>query len=418
MSQRILILTAGSQGDVQPYIALGKGLKQAGFEVLLATDPSFSTWVTDHALEFAPLNAPFAQLIHTDAGKAALVGKKSFSFQQMMPMLRQMLDDAWEVARQYHPDAVIYHAKPLAGYHIADKLGIPGFLAMALPIYSPTRVFANPIFGGGDYGGFLNFLSYTMFFQASLLPYRRFINQWRQEKLGLAPDRDETTLRSRPVPKLYGYSRHLLPIPGDWDESSIVTGYWFLDSSSDWQPPADLVAFLESGSPPVYIGFGSMASQNANQTTQLVINAIQQSGQRAILATGWGSLSASEVPETIHLLQSAPHDWLFPRCCAVVHHGGAGTTGAGLRAGKPTIICPFFGDQPFWGKCAFQAGVGFRPLPYKHLTASNLAQAIRSVTQDTAMQQQASALGEKIRAEDGVRQAIEIIRSSCNSRFK
>jgi sterol 3beta-glucosyltransferase len=410
MSKRILILTAGSQGDVQPYVALGKGLKQAGFEVLLATDPSFASLVTGHTLDFAPLHAPFAQLVQTKTGKAALAGKKSIRLKQIMPMLRQMMDDAWEIAQQYNPDAVVYHAKPLAGYHIADKLGIPGFLAMALPIYSPTRSFANPIFGGGNYGGWLNYLSYTLFLQASLLPYRRFMTRWRQEKLGLLPFRDERSLHGRLVPKLYAYSRYVVPPPADWDESAITTGYWFLDSASDWQPPADLVAFLANGSPPIYIGFGSMASQDAAKTTRLVIDAIRQSGQRAVLATGWGGLSTSEVPDTIHILQSAPHDWLFPQCLAVVHHGGAGTTGAGLRAGKPTIICPFFGDQPFWGKQVFELGVGTRPIPQKQLTVANLSQAIQAVAQDTAMQQRANALGEKIRAENGVIQAVEVIR--------
>jgi sterol 3beta-glucosyltransferase len=141
-----------------------------------------------------------------------------------------------------------------------------------------------------------------------------------------------------------------------------------------------------------------------------VIDAIRQSGQRAVLATGWGGLSTSEVPDTIHILQSAPHDWLFPQCLAVVHHGGAGTTGAGLRAGKPTIICPFFGDQPFWGKQVFELGVGTRPIPQKQLTVANLSQAIQAVAQDTAMQQRANALGKKIRAENGVIQAVEVIR--------
>jgi sterol 3beta-glucosyltransferase len=227
------------------------------------------------------------------------------------------------------------------------------------------------------------------------LPYRRLINQWRHEKLGLPPFRDERSLHGRPVPKLYAYSRYVVLPPADWDENAIVTGYWFLDSASNWQPPADLMAFLASGSPPIYIGFGSMASEDAAKTTRLVMDAVCQSGQRAILATGWGGLSTSEVPDTIHILQSAPHDWLFSQCLAVVHHGGAGTTGAGLRAGKPTVICPFFSDQPFWGKRVFKAEVGVRPIPQKQLTVANLSQAMRTVLLNIAMQQRANALGEK-----------------------
>lgn len=408
MNKRILILTAGSQGDVQPYIALGIGLQQAGFEVLLATDPSFSSFVTSHALDFAPIHAPFAQLVQTEAGKAALAGK-SFSSKQIMPMLRHMMNDAWEVSQHYQPDAVVYHPKPLAGYHLADKFGVPGFLAMALPAYSPTEAFANPVFGGGNYGGWLNKLSYTLFFKAALLPYRRLINTWRQEKLGLPPFRDENTLHGRAIPRLYGYSRHVAPVPSDWDSISFVTGYWFLHSAPDWEPPADLEAFLAQGSPPVYIGFGSMAAQDSAQTAQLVIEAVRQAGQRAILATGWGGLSPSEMPTNVYALQSAPHDWLFPRCAAVVHHGGAGTTGAGLRAGKPTVICPFFGDQPFWGRRVWELGVGTRPIPQKQLTINKLRQAIEAVAADSQMHHRAEALGNKIRAEKGVAQAVKLI---------
>ncbi|HEY9629512.1 MAG TPA: glycosyltransferase [Coleofasciculaceae cyanobacterium] len=415
MPNRILILTAGSQGDIQPYVALGLGLQQAGFEVTLATDSSFSAWVASHGLPFAPLRAPFAQLIQTDAGKKALAGKKAFSLKQMMPMLREMMDDVWDIAQSYQPDAIVYHPKPLAGYSIAEKLGIPGFLAMALPAYSPTQQFANPVFGGGNYGGLLNRLSYEVFLKASLLPFQGLIDDWRLKKLGLSSLQGDRILHGKTVPKLYAYSRHVVPIPADWDESSIVTGYWFLDASPDWQPPADLTAFLAQGSPPVYVGFGSMASQDAAQTAQLVMDAVRSSGQRAILATGWGGLSSSEIADDVYILQSAPHDWLFPQCLAVVHHGGAGTTGAGLRAGKPTAICPFFGDQPFWGKRVFDLGVGTQPLPQKKLTADKLGQVIRDLVADPEIQQRAEVLGQKIRAENGVIHAVQTIQERLSA---
>ncbi|KAF3890790.1 glycosyltransferase family 1 protein [Tolypothrix bouteillei VB521301] len=410
-NKRVLILTAGSRGDVQPYIALGCGLQQAGFEVMLATDESFASLAISHKLNFAPIHADFVNLIQTDEGKSAIAGKKSASLmRKVMPMLRQMIDDAWDSAQQYQPNAVIYHPKALAGYHIAEKLGIPGFLAFSLPGYSPTRAFANPMLGGGNYGGFFNQLSYTLFLKFVVLSYRRTIDTWRQEKLGLPPFTDELTLHGQPVPKLYGYSGYVVPVPADWDNTSFVTGYWFLETPSNWQPSADLLTFLERGSAPIYVGFGSMVSQDSAKTTRLVIDAVQKSGQRAILATGIGGLSPSEVPDSIHILESAPHDWLFPHCLAVVHHGGAGTTGAGLWAGKPTVICPFFGDQPFWGKRVFELGVGPRPIPQKKLTVDKLAQAIEVVTSDENMRQQARELGKKIQAENGVMQAVAIIR--------
>lgn len=416
MNQRVLILTAGSRGDVQPYVALAKGLQQASFEVTLATDPYFQDFVIRHGVSFAPLRAPFAQMAQTEVGKAAILGKKSISLKQIMPIMRQMMDDAWAIAQQVHPDAVIYHPKTLAGYHIADKLGIPGLLAMAIPAYSPTSAFLNPVFGGGDFlpeclrhhSSLLNKLSYTLFFKASLLPYRGFINNWRKEKLDLPPFKDELTLREQAVPKLYAYSPSVVPIPPDWDETSFVTGYWFLEEDAAWEPPLELVEFLDRGTPPVYIGFGSMSSEDSGQIP-LVLDAIRQSDVRAILATGWGGLSALDLPETVYMLESAPHGWLFPRCSAVVHHGGAGTTGAGLKAGQPTIICPFFGDQPFWGKQVHQLGVGPRPIPQKHLSAEGLALSIQEAISDDRMRQRARSLGEKIRSEDGVAQAIRLV---------
>ncbi|MGB3574422.1 MAG: glycosyltransferase [Phormidesmis sp.] len=410
MSKHILILTAGSRGDVQPYVALGKGLQRDGFEVTIGTDSAFSTLVTSHGVKFAPLRAPFAQMVHTDAGKAALAGKKSFDLKHIKPILRQMMDDAWAIAQQVNPDMVIYHPKPLAGYHIADKLGVPGILAVALPLYSPTGDFSNPVFGGGDYGSLLNRLSYTLFLKAALLPYRGLINGWREEQLGLSPLNSERAIRGKPVPIMYAYSSAVLPVPSDWDDHSNVTGYWFLDSDETWEPPSDLAAFLAEGEAPVYVGFGSMAAEDASHTAALILEAVRQARTRAILATGWGGLSVSRIPENVYMLESAPHDWLFPQCAAVVHHGGAGTTGAGLRAGKPTIICPFFGDQPFWGKQVHRLGVGPRPILQKQLSANSLGRAIREAIADPKMRQRAESLGEKIRAEAGVVQAIEIVK--------
>ncbi|BDA70078.1 hypothetical protein CAL7716_042440 [Calothrix sp. PCC 7716] len=205
-----------------------------------------------------------------------------------------------------------------------------------------------------------------------------------------------------------------MPVPSDWDETSIVTGYWFLNSDANWEPPSDLSAFIGQGSAPIYIGFGSMASQDSRRTTCLVLEAVRQSGQRAILATGRGGLSYEEIPNNVYMLKSAPHDWLFPRCAAVVHHGGAGTTGAGLKAGKPTTICPFFGDQPFWGRRVFELGVGSYPIPQKQLTAEKLGQTIREVIADSEMRQRAEVLGEKIRAENGVTQAVGLIKEKLS----
>ena len=182
----------------------------------------------------------------------------------------------------------------------------------------------------------------------------QYINRWRREILNLPAiplgKNPYSQLHGQPMPVLGSYSSIVVPKPQDWGGHIHVTGYWFLDPGADWQPPAELVDFLESGSPPVYIGFGSMSSRNPRQTTQLVCESLERSGQRGVLATGWGGLDGAELPANMFMLDSVPHAWLFPRVSAVVHHGGSGTTGAGLRAGVPSVIVPHMGDQPFWAQ--------------------------------------------------------------------
>jgi UDP:flavonoid glycosyltransferase YjiC (YdhE family) len=208
---------------------------------------------------------------------------------------------------------------------------------------------------------------------------------------------------------VYGFSPSVIPKPADWGKNIQVTGYWFLDSESDWTPPTTLETFLQNGSPPLYIGFGSMTNRKPEETTDLVIQALAHTRQRAIIASGWSGMSKANLPDTVFMVESIPHAWLFPRVAAVVHHGGAGTTAAGLRAGIPSIITPFFGDQPFWGQRVADLGVGTQPIPRKKLTVDLLAQAIQTVVTDQPMRQRAAELGTHIRAEDGIGRVIEIV---------
>jgi sterol 3beta-glucosyltransferase len=262
-------------------------------------------------------------------------------------------------------------------------------------------------------GGWYNRLTYTLSVKLAWAQYRGIINPWRQSTLGLPPaprSFDEMKLpNGDPVPTMYPYSEYVVPRPADWPASTVATGYWFLDRLDEWQPPDDLGAFLEAGPPPVYVGFGSMAGRDPAKKAQAAIGALGEVGQRGIIATGWGGLRAEELPPTVFSIEAAPHDWLFRRVAAVVHHGGAGTTAASLRAGVPTIICLFFGDQPFWGRRVAALGVGPNPIPQKKLNTLNLAAAIEQAISDNKMGQRAAALGKKIEAEDGVARAIEFV---------
>ena len=210
---------------------------------------------------------------------------------------------------------------------------------------------------------------------------------------------------------LYGFSEHVVPRPADWPDAAQITGYWFLDQP-EWRAPDALRAFIDAGPKPVYIGFGSMVSTHAEQFTATVRDAVRRSGQRAVLATGWGGLAGEEgaQDEQMFVTRSAPHDWLFPRMAAAVHHGGAGTTAAAVRAGIPSVIMPFYGDQPFWARCLQREGAAPTALDRKHLSAEALANAIHSAMQEP-MRRAAAALGERVRAEDGVRSALRSLQA-------
>jgi UDP:flavonoid glycosyltransferase YjiC (YdhE family) len=211
------------------------------------------------------------------------------------------------------------------------------------------------------------------------------------------------------MPILYGFSPSVIPPPTDWPSNVHITGYWFVEEAENWQPPVALIDFLQSGPPPVYIGFGSMSNRNPEQTADLVIQALGRINQRAVLLSGWGGLQRAKVPGSIFMIDSVPHSWLFPRVAAVLHHGGASTTAAGLRAGIPSVIVPFFGDQPFWGQRITELGVGPKPIPRKKLTIERLADSVQEVITNKAMRQRADQLGKQIQAEDGIASTIEII---------
>ncbi len=408
----ILITTFGSRGDVQPYVALGLGLQQAGHRVTLITSPDLARGFVDYGVPIAPVPAPFMELASSPEARKAMAGGNSLGLMfKIMPMMRTFMEGQWAIARE-GVDAVVFHPKSLAGPHIAEALKVPAFLALAAPGFSPTAAFPTPLLTSRNFGPTLNRWSYGFMSAASTGAYKGTVNAFRRETLGLG-NASTSQVTGERAPKLYFFSPALLERPVDWGADTHVTGYWFLDRLPGWTPSRELAAFLEAGPPPVYIGFGSMASTNPERIGRILIEAIQESGVRAVLARGWDGLRL-EGNDNIHVIDEAPHDWLFPRMAAVVHHGGAGTTGAGLRAGRPTLICPFFGDQPFWGARVAALGLGPAPIPQKQLTGPRLAAALRALTHDPEMARRASELGVAVSAEDGVASAVKVIHQRLN----
>lgn len=419
--REIAIVASGSRGDVQPYVALGVGLRAAGYAVRVLASDSFETLVTDAGLTFCSTGASIESLLQTDAWMKTL---DSGNFLKILARMQQETKRAAaENAERLPPllkgsDLIVSGLAGIGGaFAAAGKFGIPVIHAHVFP-FTPTTAFPSPLVPKLPLGGVLNRVSFHVTRQMF----------WRMSKAGDAAMRQALGLKQASFwgpyramaqsaePVLYGYSRHVLPRPDDWTENCHVTGYWFLEPPADWKPGAELAAFLEAGAPPVYIGFGSMGSRDPEKAANIALEALRLSGQRGILATGWGGMKAAELPAHVHVVSSVPHSWLFERMTAVVHHGGAGTTAAALRAGVPSVITPFMGDQPFWGKRVADLGVGTLPIPRKKLSAEGLADAITEAVSDSAMRQRAKALAEKIRGEDGVGNAVALIDQFMNAR--
>ena len=417
----ILIITVGSRGDVQPFVALGNGLKAAGHTVTICTCSKFESFITRYGLQYGYLTDELLKLIETDVGRKAIEDTLGLwgAIKTMIKMIkltkpinRRMILESWDAARTAEPDLIIFHFKALGAVSIAEKLKIPAVMASLQPMMVPTAAFPMPGTPDMGFGGWYNRLTYRLV-QLGYKSYRKMIDEFRVNELGLKKFPGNTgiltTARGHVIPVLHAFSPHVVPRPEDWPQPARVCGYWFLDQQREQQPSTDLEAFIKNGNPPVYVGFGSMAGRNPKRLADIVIQALQQANLRGIIATGWGGLDAGGLPDTILKIDSAPHDWLFPRVNAVVHHGGAGTTAAGLRAGKPTIICPFMGDQPFWGKRVYELGVGPPPIRQKRLSVDDLVRALLTITGDDALTARAAALGKHIRDEDGTANAIATI---------
>eukprot|EP01012_Entosiphon_sulcatum_P055986 TRINITY_DN7880_c0_g1_i1.p1 TRINITY_DN7880_c0_g1~~TRINITY_DN7880_c0_g1_i1.p1 ORF type:complete len:1057 (+),score=116.77 TRINITY_DN7880_c0_g1_i1:37-3171(+) len=411
----IVILIVGSRGDVQPFIAFSLGLKEAGHSVRIATHATFRTFVTSKGLDFYPLKGDPEVLMQFMVRHPDMITLNPREIVEHRQVMESIFDSAWEACTTsldgtpYHPDVII--ANPVTGVHIhiAEDLNVPLQIMFTMP-WSATKEYMHPIapIGKGQLYG--NYKSYEVVDDLIWLGLGKLVNKARRKhglkKIGTGAP----YLRRLRIPHTYCMSPHLAPPPSDWNPNYIdVVGFWFLELQTSFTPSPELVAFLDRGDQPLYIGFGSIVVDNSAELSRLVVDAIYQAGVRAIVHQGWARLGEGmEVdPNKIFLLANdVPHDWLFPRCAAVCHHGGAGTTATGLRFGRPTLIIPFFGDQQFWGERVAAKGVGPTPIPHKRLTVQNLADAIR-VCFRPEVRRNAVALGESIKDDDSIQQGVQ-----------
>jgi sterol 3beta-glucosyltransferase len=411
----ITILAAGSRGDLQPYIALGTELKKAGHNVRIATFEKDVAFIKSFGLEFYKVKGDISAVASGEGTKGAREAdnplKLLLSFNKLKSLAFDMQKDFFNACAG--SDAIVYHPGAAIGYFAARHFNVPSILATPFPMTPtgdyPALIFYNlPRLGRG-----YNLLTHKIFEKIMWSASGANVKKFWKEEFGKSPEGFTCPFgmqTTRFLPTVISCSNYVFPRPSDWPEHVYNTGYWFLDEEADWRPSSELMEFIGRGKPPVYVGFGSIANHAlAMQTTDLVIEALKRSGQRGILATGWGGMTKMDsIPEDTFILESAPHSWLFPQMAAVVHHGGAGTTAAGLRAGVPGIIIPFSNDQFAWGRRAYELGVASKPIPGKILTAEKLADAIKFVL-TKEIKDASKDLGTKIQSENGASAAAKII---------
>ncbi len=414
---KVGLVSFGSRGDVQPFIALALGLRRAGHEVFLGAPQNFAPLAAQYDVPFRPFSCDTRELAERPEVKRVVESGSTLALLKMRllrrrnPVLDAINADVWQMTGD--AEALVFRAgAPPAAYSIAQKRGIPSVEVM----YSPLEPSAElPAIAAGMrpagrpwFNRCMGRLTYQVFWRM----FARSANRFRREVLQLPPLPRGGVLAEYArtgQPTFYIYSPTVLPKPSDWRPDAHVVGYLFADPAGDWTPPPELCQFLDAGPKPIYVGFGSMPLANGRRLSDILLEGIRRSGQRALLHAGWGDLARdAALPEGVLRVGEMPYDWLFPRMAAVVHHGGVGTTAYGLRAGVPSVLFPHNFDQPYWAQRLYELGVSPRPIRLRRLTVDGVAASIRAAVNDPALRERAASVGAKIRTENGVARAVEL----------
>ncbi|GMK53538.1 hypothetical protein CspeluHIS016_0101240 [Cutaneotrichosporon spelunceum] len=439
----IVIFIVGSRGDVQPYLALALELiRTRGHRVRLATHAVFADLVQQTSVRLAGLTdedgTPLtSKLEHFDIGGSP---EELMSYMVRNPglvpgihalangdirrkrlMVKEMLVGCYlscftpnDRGVEFAADAIISNPPAFAHIHVSEALGIPLIMSFTMP-WTPTTDFPHPLVAAKSSSSDRTLNNYTSFLLADALMWQGLgdlINHFRNSILGLRPlshMAGPLTLRRLQIPFTYAWSEHLLPKPAEWKDNMDVVGFYTMDSDTRFTPDAALAKFLAAGEPPVYFGFGSVVIDKPDQLTNTILNAVERKGIRALVSAGWADIGVgADIPDSVFVIKgNVPHEWLFAegRVAAVCHHGGAGTTAAGLRLGVPTIVVPFFGDQWFWGNAVHHAGAGPAPIPYTELTVEKLVAGLEVALAPRTLEA-ARRIGEQISLEDGVADGV------------
>ncbi|PWA62788.1 UDP-glucuronosyl/UDP-glucosyltransferase [Artemisia annua] len=411
---QIVMLIVGTRGDVQPFVAIGKRLQEYGHRVRLATHSNFKEFVRSSGLEFFPLGGDPKVLAGYMVKNKGFLPSEPSEIQIQRSQIKDIVfsllpactSDDPDTKIPFNVDAIIANPPAYGHTHVAEALKVPLHIFFTMP-WTPTSEFPHPLSRVRQ--PVANRLSYQIVDALIWMGMRDIINEFRKKRLKLRPVTYLSGSNSSPQDLPYGYiwSPHLVPKPKDWGPHIDVVGFCFLDLASSYVPPDSLVEWLENGKKPIYIGFGSLPVQDPDGMTEIIVKALEITGQRGIINKGWGGLgNLAKSKDFVYLLDNCPHDWLFLQCAAVVHHGGAGTTAAGLKAACPTTVVPFFGDQPFWGRQVHARGVGPPPIPVEEFSLKKLVSAIEFMLKP-AVKVSATELAKAMADEDGVTGAVD-----------
>lgn len=418
MPKTITLLTSGTRGDVLPYIALGEGLLDAGYQVRIAAPIGFVNLVQQSRLTFTPFEGnPSDLLVEQGDSTPMTLGTNPIRsiratqkfIRQARPLYRRMLHTAAEACRG--SDFLIHGLPTLWGAHIAEGLGIPAVRAVLQPLM-PTREFPSALLPfRSSFLGIGNWLTHWAVTQATWLSWRREINHTRHADFGLgAAHWLDPSLRAdsnQPL-TLNGFSEQIVSRPKDWNDKQVITGYWRKNELTGKQvDKLDLQQFIDSSPNPIAIGFGSPGTRGY---LPMLEEALRRTDAQAVLTIPikWHGEIKSK---NIFPIEYAPHDWLYRQMKVAVHHGGAGTTSASLHAGIPTVTLPLAIDQFFWGERIHKIGVGPRPIPQRKLNSENLTQAITQALTDESMRARAKTVSAELNQENGIQTAVSVMRS-------
>lgn len=392
---RILLITAGSRGDVEPFAALARRARSAGHDVRLALPDQSGVEVA--GIDTVSLEVDYSALI-ADQGVSPLAAMRSFST-VVRPIMRAVIVNAVRAALDYRPDVIVYHPKILSAPVVADRLGVPHVLVELVPAVTPTAAFPAPGTITANLGR-LNRLTYAAA-QGAARMFGRELDEAR--RLAGSSSRSASAATASLVP----ISPQVLPRPDDWPATVHLTGAWVEHASRRSPADAELAEFLTAGDA-VYAGFGSMAIGDPLDRGRALIAAARETGNRLLVATGWGGIAVPDDLASADILvrASVDHAAVLPSVRAAIHHGGIGTVHAAARAGIPSVVVPFFADQPFWGAQVHRQGLGPAPIPQRSLTARALVEALRAAP---AFTESARAAREGMAREDGLEATLDVL---------